>query len=50
MRKIVKGCWKKYPYYCRHCGKTMSRKSGKAWITSYCEAVGKDVRLMRVVR
>ena len=35
-------------YYCNHCGKTVSRNTEKAWIKSYCEKTGKDVRLMRL--
>lgn len=49
MRK-PKGLWKLRPYYCRHCGKTVLRKSDKAWITSYCDATGRNARLMRVVK
>ena len=35
-------------YYCKHCGKTVRRDSEKAWIKSYCEKAGKEVRLMRL--
>ncbi len=33
-------------YHCKHCGKTVKRKPGKAWIKSYCDKTGKMVRLM----
>jgi len=35
-------------YRCKHCGKVVLRLSTKAWIKSYCELTGKDVRLVRV--
>lgn len=38
----------KFLYHCSHCGKTVERDSNKAWIKSFCETTGKDVRLMRV--
>lgn len=34
-------------YYCKHCGKTMQRDSSKAWINSYCESTGKNVRMYK---
>ena len=35
-------------YHCKHCGKTMERESNKAWIKSFCELNGKNVRLVRL--
>lgn len=35
-------------YKCKHCGKTTKRASDKQWIKSYCDEIGKDVRLMLV--
>lgn len=37
---------KKNKYYCKHCKKTVTRDSGKKWINSYCEATGRDTRLV----
>lgn len=34
-------------YRCPHCKKIVNRDSTKAWIPSYCDATGKDVRLTR---
>jgi hypothetical protein len=34
-------------YRCCHCGKIVTRKSLKQWVKSYCEATGKNVRLIR---
>ncbi len=34
-------------YHCKYCGKTVKRKSGKAWIKSYCDKTGRMVRLMK---
>ena len=35
-------------YKCNHCGKIVNRESNKKWIKSYCDATGKDVRLLLV--
>jgi hypothetical protein len=35
-------------YKCKHCGKVVDRESNKQWIKSYCDEIGKDVRLMLV--
>jgi transposase-like protein len=35
-------------YHCKHCGKTVVRKSDKRWIKSICETTGKTVRLQKV--
>jgi hypothetical protein len=35
-------------YYCKHCKKTVSRNSKKAWVKSYCEEYGKTVHLIRM--
>jgi len=32
-------------YRCPYCGKVVERDSDKAWIKSWCETTGKDVRL-----
>lgn len=37
-------------YHCKHCGKTVKRKSVKRWVKSYCTTVDKTVHLMRVER
>lgn len=37
-------------YRCKHCGKTVKRESVKRWITSYCAATGKVVRLWRAAK
>lgn len=39
-----------WPYRCRHCGKTVYRKSKKKWIKSWCSAMGKYTHIIRVVR
>lgn len=36
-------------YYCRHCNRRVMRQSDKAWINSFCEFKGQQVRLMRVM-
>lgn len=35
-------------YFCKWCGKTVDRKSRKAWINSICEKTGRMVHLQRV--
>lgn len=35
-------------YRCKHCGQTVERDSEKAWIPSYCEKTGRNVRLVMV--
>lgn len=35
-------------YKCPHCHKTVTRKSVKQWIESYCEETGKTARLQLV--
>ena len=35
-------------YYCPACGLVVKRDSDKAWIKSYCEQKGRDVRLQRI--
>ncbi len=35
-------------YHCKHCEKTVERRSTKQWIKSYCDRVGRDIHLIRV--
>ena len=35
-------------YRCRHCKKTVTRNSKKAWIKSYCDRTDRPVHLVRV--
>ena len=35
-------------YKCKYCGKVVDKESNKQWIKSYCDEIGKDVRLMLV--
>lgn len=37
-------------YRCKHCGRSLKRKSDKAWVASFCEETGRDVHLMRVAK
>ena len=38
---------KKNKYKCIHCGKVVERESEKMWIKSWCDKVGKNVRLQK---
>ena len=35
-------------YQCHNCGKIVMRESAKAWIKSWCEKTGRNVRLTPV--
>ena len=35
-------------YRCKHCGKTVEREGAKQWRKSFCEATGKNARIMLV--
>lgn len=37
-------------YRCGKCGKIMPRQSDKAWIKSYCDNTGQDVRIMKMAK
>lgn len=38
----------KNKYYCKHCGKTVTRASSKKWYASFCATTEKDVRMIRI--